>query len=167
MTPIHHINAVIKQLEKKEKQLLPLQTKIMPTVKDIHLPHLTNVDITEQQLGSSKSRTKEQSMLARQLTTDFITALPRSTLLAFTDGSALSNPGPCGAAAIIYVHGMQELPLTYSEPVSKFSTSYHGELEAIRLAMENAYQQHTHRPERSDDLQRLPERNHHSFNPGY
>ena len=43
-----------------------------------------------------------------------------------------------GQAAIIYVHRMQSEALVYSEPVSNFSTIYHGELRATSLAVEQA-----------------------------
>ena len=102
VTPIHLIKTNLKQLEKHEKVILPLQSNVMPTVKDSFLPSLTRLTIMEQQLGSSKTRTYEQSWQARQISIDFITAQPRTSLLAFTDSSALTNPRPCGASTIIY-----------------------------------------------------------------
>ena len=77
-------------------------------------------------------------MLAKQMTAEFISSLPSSTLLAFTDGPALGNPGPCGTSAIIYIDSIHHQPLKFQEPVSSHSTSYHGELAAIRLALKQA-----------------------------
>jgi ribonuclease HI len=54
----------------------------------------------------------------------------------FTDGSALGNPGPCGAGIVIYWLGVNSPPTTLSKAVSSRSSSYHGELAAIDLALE-------------------------------
>ena len=57
--------------------------------------------------------------------------------MAFTDGSALGNSGPCGAGAVIYPNGLDSHPLSLHSPVSKSSTSYHGELKDILLALDH------------------------------
>ena len=55
--------------------------------------------------------------------------------MIYTDGSALGNPGPCGSAAIFYFKGTS-VDYTYlEEPVSSVSTSYHGEMTAIDIAV--------------------------------
>ncbi len=65
---------------------------------------------------------------------DKIGKLPHRQPVIFTDGSALSNPGPCGAAVVCYAEGMESQLLFLKEAVSKLSTSYHGELRAMLLA---------------------------------
>ena len=65
----------------------------------------------------------------------FLAELPHDTAVAFTDGSALENPGKCGAGAAIYFDGLQQEPLTVKEPISVFSTSYHGEMLGLVLAL--------------------------------
>ncbi len=60
--------------------------------------------------------------------------LPHRQPVIFTDGSALSNPGPCGAAAVCYAEGMESLPVVLKEAVSNLSTIYHRELRAMLLA---------------------------------
>ncbi len=87
-------------------------------------------------LGNSKSRSQQQIILATQAVHTHLTSLPPNCVPIFTDGSALKNPGPCGAAAVIYTHGLQHQPTILKRPVSKHSTSYHGELAAINLALE-------------------------------
>jgi hypothetical protein len=54
-------------------------------------------------LGSSKTRTKEQEIKGRDLILQKITEITENTAIAFTDGSCLNNPGPCGAGAIVGV----------------------------------------------------------------
>ena len=47
-----------------------------------------------QQFGSSHNRTATQKADAIRAVREHLTGLPASTLPVFTDGSALSNPGP-------------------------------------------------------------------------
>ncbi len=84
--------------------------------------------------GSSRPCTAAQAAHARTIMEDKIGKLPHRQPVIFTDGSVLSNPGPCGAAAVCYAEGMESQPLVLKEAVSKLSTSYHGELRAMLLA---------------------------------
>ena len=97
---------------------------------------ITTRHITDKTLGSSATRTREQILLARSATTAHLARLPPSTLIVFTDGSALRNPGPCGASAVVYTHGLGKQPTVLQRPVSRHSSSYHAELNAIDLALE-------------------------------
>ena len=54
-------------------------------------------------LGSSKTRTKEQDIKGRDLILQKITETTENTAIAFTDGSCLNNSRPCGAGAIVFV----------------------------------------------------------------
>ncbi len=54
----------------------------------------------------------------------------------FTDGSALGNPRPCGGAAVVYTHGLSKDAIIIKRPVAMWSTSFHGEVSAIDLALE-------------------------------
>ncbi len=75
---------------------------------------------------------------ARELTSSHLQSLPRTSLVIFTDGSSLENPGPCGSSAIIYTHGLAQEPVVLKRPVSTKSSAFHGELSAIDLALEFA-----------------------------
>ena len=59
-----------------------------------------------QKLGSSHSRTVTQKTYAARSVRDHLMGLPVSTLPVFTNGSVLSNPGPCGSAAVVFVNGL-------------------------------------------------------------
>lgn len=87
-------------------------------------------------LGSSRDRSSEQASIAKKVAEEAIGNIPPRQPIVFTDGSANPNPGPCGAAAICYAEGINSIPITISSPVAHHSTSYHGELEAIRLAVD-------------------------------
>ncbi len=85
-------------------------------------------------VGSSKTKTTTQAAAARAHTQLILEDISIGQPLIFTDGSALGNPGPCGAAAVCFSEGPISEPVVCDISVSKCSTSHHGELCAIRLA---------------------------------
>ena len=85
-------------------------------------------------LGSSKSRTSDQQEQGRELILDMMMEAPEGTTFAFTDGSCLTNPGPCGAGAVIYQDHHQ--PVYLKRPVSRRGSILLGELVAILITLE-------------------------------
>ena len=81
---------------------------------------------------AKRNWTPEDTQKAKTHTQD---ALKRysSQYIAFTDGSALGNPGPCGAAAIILNEDKE--PHELHQPVAKRGSSYLGELKGVELAL--------------------------------
>ena len=61
-----------------------------------------------------------------------------NTMIIFTDGSALSKPGPVGAGVVIKNKGPKSTPVKLAKAVKQMDTSYEGEIEAIKLAVEYA-----------------------------
>ena len=61
-----------------------------------------------------------------------------NTIIIFTDGSALSNPGPVGAGVVIKNKGPKNTPVKFAKALKQMGTSYEGEIEAIKLAVEYA-----------------------------
>ncbi|WAR01815.1 RNH-like protein, partial [Mya arenaria] len=57
-----------------------------------------------------------------------------NTVIAFTDGSCLGNPGPCGAGACIYFNDQKRVEL--SQPVAKSASILVGELVAIKMTLQ-------------------------------
>ena len=53
-------------------------------------------------LGSSKSQTSEQQEQGKELVLDMMMKALEGTAFAFTDGTCLTNPSPCGVGAVIY-----------------------------------------------------------------
>ncbi len=86
-------------------------------------------------LGSRRNRTEQQKILTAKSMEQHIRGLPADTLPIFTDGSALENPGPCGCSAVIYQKASQWNPIVVNKPVAKRSTSFHGDVEAVNLAL--------------------------------
>ena len=87
-------------------------------------------------LGAAGSRTEAQIRMARSHTLEALASIPDGQPIAFTDGSALGNPGPCGAASILYTAGMKSEPVELSKSIAKSGTSYLGELWGIALTLE-------------------------------
>lgn len=67
---------------------------------------------------------------------DMLTKLDSNEILIFTDGSALGNPGPTGAGAVIYLGGYHSTPIMLKQSVSPMSNNFTGELVGIQLALE-------------------------------
>ena len=57
-------------------------------------------------------------------------------VLLFTDGSALTNPGPTGAGAVIYLDGYSTSPILLQKGVSPLGNNYTGELVGIQIGLE-------------------------------
>ena len=87
-------------------------------------------------LGSSKSRTVDQQdeEQGRELILDMMMEAPEGTSFAFTDGSCLTNPGPCGAGAVIYQE--HHPPVCLKRPVCRRGSILLGELVAILITLE-------------------------------
>jgi ribonuclease HI len=83
-------------------------------------------------LGSSKNRSTEKAESGKQTVLDKIANLPQNSILAFTDGSCINNPGPCGAGAVIF-NGNSTIEL--KKPVSNRASILLGELIAIKLVL--------------------------------
>ena len=92
--------------------------------------------ITTDNLGNANNRSKAQSDRAKYIANEYLNQININSLICFTDGSALGNPGPCGAGAVIYVHSVSNAPFLLKRPISSKSVSYHGELAATDFALE-------------------------------
>ncbi len=87
-------------------------------------------------MGSAGTKTAEQKTIAQAHADNLLRAIPDRTPIIFTDGSALGNPGACGAAAVCNPTGLSDQPIILNKPLSSRSTSYHGGLFALKLAVE-------------------------------
>ena len=72
-------------------------------------------------LGSSKSRTKTQEVMSREIIGNILESCDERTAIAFTDSSCLGNPGPCVAGACIFLPGHTEpsllsIPCPHMDP---------------------------------------------------
>ena len=61
-----------------------------------------------------------------------------NTMLAYTDGSALKNPGLTAEGVLIKVQGHKSIPIKLAKAISSKGTSFDGELAAILMATQYA-----------------------------
>jgi ribonuclease HI len=132
LSPVHFIQMALHRYNIINLQVEPARQDCISRIFYVP-PQSLNMELA---LGSSNTRSLQQTKAAKSIITDQLTSIPAGDPIIFTDGSALGNPGPCGASAIFYIDGLSSLPIKVSESVSPLSTSYHGELTALRLAME-------------------------------
>jgi ribonuclease HI len=137
LSPLHLVKPLFKELGIEiatlEKTIEPAP-KIKYDINNTALPEFVRIDKGD--WGSSNSRTNTQKEVAKETTKEFLlNNINQETLPAFLDGSALGNPGPCGASAIIYTKGLDADPLPVRKAISPRSTSYHGELAALLLCV--------------------------------
>jgi len=85
-----------------------------------------------------------QQEKAKANTAKYLTSIPADTIPVFVDGSALGNPGLCGAAAIVYSEGLSCEPICIAHPISKRSTSYHGEMKGLEIGSTSSYNIYVH-----------------------
>ncbi len=136
ITPLHHLKMYSKYLTNPD---ILHQTPTPTLCNDMEIK-LPTVVVDNRNFGSSSSRSAEQAQAAKLYAQNIINQAPEKTVIIFTDGSALNNPGPCGAATIIYVEGIRSQPIVSANPISSLSSSYHGELEALKMAAQSIFE---------------------------
>ena len=98
----------------KEYDLTEVENVRHEKLADLQVPSLTEAIIPLKDVGSSNSRSKEQSVRARNIILQDLRHVERTDIIAFTDGSALGNPGACGAGATLYVGSLESNPIDSS-----------------------------------------------------
>ena len=135
ISPIHKYKMAKKHLC-PDLDLEASETIVFESISDIFLVPVPIKSFTDSvTLGNTKTRTKEQALLARKLALEYLISL-KEDIIAFTDGSALGNPGPCGSGVVVFWKGLAHHHTTHSRPISPKSTSYHAELGAIDLTFD-------------------------------
>ena len=66
---------------------------------------------------------------------DKLNQIKEDEIVIFTDGSALGNPGPTGAGAVIYMNGYHTSPILLKRGVGPMNNNYTGELVGIQIAL--------------------------------
>ena len=142
-SPASHLTILVKEFIRdlaKERQCSPNQIKFKAESSigqdPFYLQKLRLVMPTKN-LGSARKRTEEQTKNARDYINPVI-GKHKNSYNMFTDGSASKNPGPTGLGIFIQPLGSKSTPIMIAKAVSKVGTSYQGELEAIREAINYA-----------------------------
>ena len=89
------------------------------------------------QLGSSKNRSSAQQEMGQNIIHELLSEAPGRSSFAFTDGSCLGNPGPCGAGAVVFLPD-DPSGLELTRPVAARGSILLAELVAIIMVLELA-----------------------------
>ena len=99
--------------------------------------HFLSPPTTATRYGSAGKRTPKQAAAARAMAAAARAKVPPGSLIAYTDGSAIGNPGPCGAGAVIFIYDPKG-NLWHEETLSVglgHGTNNLGELWAIGMVL--------------------------------
>ncbi|CAG2222080.1 unnamed protein product [Mytilus edulis] len=148
--PIKRKFEIWKEEKNPEKYISPLG-KMYQQTEDMKDTELVDIDKIEPQyeyqglvsvirapdywrnIGSSNSRTPAQIEEGKQIISEQLQSQTPNTAVAFTDGSCLGNPDPCGAGAIIYINDQEE---KLKRPVSNKGSILLAELIAIKMVLD-------------------------------
>ena len=126
----------LQHLAKMGKELLVKITKTRITnITDVKIEPKPMITSTTTHNISIENICKKDNKKDNEFINNQIKKFPNDTIVIFTDGSCANNPGPTGAGSLIFKDGINNLPIKFVKAVSKFSTNYHGELEAILLSL--------------------------------
>ena len=134
ITTLHKFKRIQRQLP-GYLDLNKVEPLLTDSIEDCMAHKIELVDYMPASFGSSNNRTTLQAKAALNAAQRYL-AGTKGDIVAFTDGSALKNPGPCGAGTAIYWKGICGQPTLHKRSVSSRSSSYNGELQAIDLALQ-------------------------------
>jgi hypothetical protein len=117
----------MKTTENIDVNCLEPQYEYQGLVSTIHPPDYWR------NLGSSKSRTKQEEEAGKKFILDLLNNQPSNSAVAFTDGSCSGNPEPCGSGAIIF-HKEEEIEL--KRAVSNRGSILPAEIIAIKIVLD-------------------------------
>ena len=135
--PIKELLMAERTLTNFEFDIEKIEPLVQQEMEDILRHNNIELTITSENIGSSGTRSPEQDKRAQQIADQYLIEAENDAVI-FTDGSALPNPGPCGAGICAYWAGPAGDHTSTSVAVSCNSTSYHGELKAIDHALKLA-----------------------------
>ena len=90
--------------------------------------------------GNASSRSEAQKEQMKTIVNNFLQTIKETDITCYTDGSVI-NPdkhglGKCGSGVVIYSPTLGNQPKILSEHVSNYSSPYHGEICAIKIALQ-------------------------------
>ena len=101
LSPIHMMNMAGRETSRcgnfhSVEQVLPFQTS------QTFSSNLKELKLLPDNIGNSRTRTMQQALSAKLTVIKYLQNMLPTEVIAFTDGSALGNPGPCGAGAVLF-----------------------------------------------------------------
>ena len=88
----------------------------------------TRANVNWEEMNSGKAEQEENI-------SKVLINLEGESIVAFTDGSALGNPGPAGARAAIYMNGMNSYAERLKKGICKNGNNYLGEIIGLEITL--------------------------------
>ena len=117
----------------QESENIKLPKEIPSSLEIFSIPNMLTI-FPEQSLANFNT----QNPIFKQYLDLINKYINDNTMLAYTDGSALKNPGPTGAEILIKVQVHKSIPVKLAKAISSKGTSFDGELAAILMATQYA-----------------------------
>ena len=139
-SPCKHLQKILNQLLTqiaKQKHCDDINKLQLPSVNPQTFEVFT-IDNLES-IFPSNYRNRSKLKISKTNTTNnedyiyYIKTLSNEKMMIFTDGSALGNPGPTGSGVAIKKNGPKSTEIKIAHAVTKMGTSYHWEIESIRI----------------------------------
>ena len=137
LTPLTHLSHQAKQvltfISKHQKisiNAIQIPSEIPPSMEFFYIPHLSSTIPTKflSDQGEKYYITEIQQDVATNI------------MIIFTDSSAQGNSGPTGSGVVIKNPGTHSPPIKLAKTITSCGTSYEGEIEAIKLGTDYAFQ---------------------------
>ena len=137
LTPLTHLGHQAKQvltvLSKYQKiniNAIQIPSEIPPSME---IFYISNLFVT---LPIKFSSDEDKKNYITEIQQDDAT----NTMMIFTDSSAQGNPSSTGSGVVIKNPGHHNSPVKVAKAITSCGTSYEGEIEAIKLGTDNAFQ---------------------------
>ena len=117
----------------QESENIKLPKEIPSSLEIFSIPNMLTI-FPEQSLANFNT----QNPIFKQYLDLINKYINDNTMLAYTDGSALKNPGPTGAEILIKVQVHKSILVKLAKAISSKGTSFDGELAAILMATQYA-----------------------------
>ena len=137
LTPLTHLGHQAKQvltvLSKHQKiniNAIQIPSEIPPSMEFFYIPNLSVTIPTK--FSSDEGEKNYITEIQQDVTTN--------TMMIFTEGSAQGNPGPTGSGVVIKNPGQHNSPVKLAKAITSWGSSYEGEIEAIKLGTDYAFQ---------------------------
>ena len=117
----------------QESENIKLPKEIPSSLEIFSIPNMLTI-FPEQSLANFNT----QNPIFKQYLDLINKYINDNTMLAYTDGSALKNPGPTGAEMLIKVQVHKSILVKLAKAISSKGTSFDGELAAVLMATQHA-----------------------------
>ena len=119
----------IAQTKKCNMKQVQMPVEIPATLEIFDIPNLTTI-FPEPNIQNPQNKEKTLKLYTESIMNLNI----ENTMIIFTDGSALSNPGPVGVGVVIKNKGPKCTPVKLAKAVKQMGTSYEGYKRGYKIS---------------------------------